>query len=32
VHNPAYQFDDEIIPIGASLLASVAERRAVAVG
>jgi amidohydrolase len=30
VHNPAYRFDDDILPIGASLLAGLAERRAVA--
>src|SRR5262249_26018966 len=32
VHNPGYVFDDEIIPIGASLLARIAERRTAAGG
>jgi len=27
VHNPGYQFNDDILPLGASLLATVAERR-----
>jgi hippurate hydrolase len=27
LHNPAYQFDDDIIPVGAALLASVIEAR-----
>ncbi len=27
VHNPGYQFNDDILPLGASLLACVAERR-----
>lgn len=27
LHNPAYEFDDEIIPLGASLLASIVEVR-----
>ena len=30
VHNPAYVFDDGILPIGSSLLARLAERRTVA--
>ncbi len=30
VHNPAYVFDDGILPIGASLLARLAERRTAA--
>ena len=30
VHNPAYTFDDSILPVGASLLARLAERRAAA--
>jgi hippurate hydrolase len=28
LHNPAYVFDDTILPIGASMLARIAERRA----
>lgn len=28
LHNPAYQFDDAILPLGASLLARLVERRA----
>ncbi|MDB5592663.1 M20/M25/M40 family metallo-hydrolase, partial [Enterovirga sp.] len=32
VHNPAYVFDDAILPIGASLLARLAETRTLAVG
>jgi hippurate hydrolase len=27
LHNPNYQFDDEIIPLGASLLARLVERQ-----
>ena len=27
VHNPGYTFNDEILPIGASLLARIAEKR-----
>jgi hippurate hydrolase len=27
VHNPGYLFDDGILPIGASILARIAERR-----
>ena len=30
VHNPAYRFDDAILPVGASLLARLAERRTAA--
>jgi hippurate hydrolase len=30
LHNPAYDFDDTILPIGASLLARIAERRVAA--
>ena len=30
VHNPAYRFDDTVLPIGASLLARLAERRTAA--
>ena len=30
VHNPAYTFDDTVLPIGASLLARLAERRTAA--
>jgi len=28
VHNPSYNFDDEVLPVGASMLARIAERRA----
>jgi amidohydrolase len=31
LHSPRYVFDDELLPIGASLLARIAERRAAAV-
>jgi hippurate hydrolase len=27
LHNPNYQFDDEIIPVGSSLLARLVEQR-----
>jgi hippurate hydrolase len=27
LHSPAYSFDDDIIPLGAALLARIAERR-----
>jgi hippurate hydrolase len=27
VHNPEYTFDDAIIPVGASLMARIVERR-----
>lgn len=32
LHDPAYDFNDEILPIGAALLASLAERRLQALG
>ena len=28
LHNPNYRFDDEVIPLGASLLARIVERQA----
>jgi metal-dependent amidase/aminoacylase/carboxypeptidase family protein len=30
LHNPSYLFDDAVLPVGASMLARIAERRAVA--
>jgi len=30
VHNPSYIFDDKVLPVGASMLARIAERRACA--
>jgi metal-dependent amidase/aminoacylase/carboxypeptidase family protein len=30
LHNAGYNFDDEIIPLGASLLARIVERRSAA--
>ena len=30
LHNPAYNFDDSIIPVGASLLARLVEKRSAA--
>ena len=30
LHNPAYRFDEGLLPLGAALLAGIAERRAVA--
>jgi hippurate hydrolase len=27
LHTPGYDFNDEVLPIGAALLASIAERR-----
>jgi hippurate hydrolase len=30
LHNAGYNFDDEVIPLGASLLARIVERRSAA--
>jgi hippurate hydrolase len=30
LHNPSYLFDDAVLPVGASMLARIAERRATA--
>ncbi|GAK72698.1 peptidase M20 family protein [Agrobacterium rubi TR3 = NBRC 13261] len=32
LHNPAYKFDDDIIPVGAALLASIAQTRILCAG
>ena len=32
LHTPGYDFNDEVLPIGAALLASIAERRLPAAG